>query len=292
MAVRERVKIDGKDLHEFGIDVISYQEDGLMAAPKDGGGLDVEGIDGIIPTNSSIMSNLTGTLEIKIEGNTELDVLDTLRNFKQFIRDGDFRQISVDNNLGFYRLGKIVQISDYKIYEIPNESSAIGFFTFKILYQNGYEYAINSIDLNFDIRTASEITSPVFTFNNTGAPNRDAVLTIEPLDVDLVGRLVVTCYTEDKEGLKYVNELVVGKEGQILASITESLVIDFGEPIIELVRHVDGKREPKMSKYTSGQFFTIPKGRIRLTVSSLNSAGTPQVSLNARASIVFIPKYN
>lgn len=290
MATRERVQIDGKDLHEFGITVIRY-EDGLLAAPKDGGGLDLEGIDGVVPTNSTIMTNLTGKLEVSIEGSTELDVLDTLRSFKQFIRDGDYRQFSVDNNLGYYRLGKIITISESKMYELIEQKTAIGFFIFDIIYMNGYEYSINSIDLIFN--EGSTIASPVFTFTNSGAPNREAVLTISAIDEPLTGRVAVTCYSENQDkSVTYINQLVIGKEGKVLADSMSSVRVDFGEPSIDLIGIIDGSVTPKMSLYNSGQFFTVPRGKIRLTVEQLNEAGIPQAHLDANVRLIFTPKFN
>lgn len=289
MSARERVQIDGKDLHEFGITVIRYEED-LMAAPKDGGGLDVEGIDGIIPTNSNVMQNLTGELEISIEGNTELEVLDTLRSFKQFIREGDYRQFTVDNNIGYYRLGKIVNISDYKLYEIEQESTAIGFFTFNITFMNAYEYSVNKVDLVYEGSTI--LPSPIFTFINSGAPNREAQILFEPIAQNLVGRIRIQCFVEEEFSTRYVNEIILGKDAQTLIPLGSQLVIDFNEPYIEIVNTVDGKSLPKMSAYNSGQFFSIPRGKIKITVTALNNVSAPITALSARVHLQFSPKYN
>lgn len=289
MSARERVQIDGKDLHEFGITVIRYEED-LMAAPKDGGGLDVEGIDGIIPTNSNVMQNLTGELEISIEGNTELEVLDTLRSFKQFIREGDYRQITVDNNIGYYRLGKIVNISDYKLYEIEQESTAIGFFTFNITFMNAYEYSVNKVDLVYEGSTI--LPSPIFTFINSGAPNREAQILFEPISQNLTGRIRVQCFVEEEFSTRYVNEIILGKDAQVFIPLGSQLLLDFNEPYIEIVNTVDGKSLPKMSAYNSGQFFSIPRGKIKITVTALNNVGAPISTLSARVHLQFSPKYN
>lgn len=291
MSARERVQIDGKDLHEFGITVIRYEED-LMAAPKDGGGLDVEGIDGIIPTNSNVMQNLTGQLEISIEGTTELEVLDVLRSFKQFIREGDYRQFTVDNNIGYYRLGKVINISDSKMYEISQESFAVGFFTFNITFMNAYEYAVNTVDLVYDSSSSIYLPSPAFVFENTGAPNREARIRIDPIGQALVGRVEIKCFIEGEMSDIYVNKLIIGKNGTQLVPMGEALLVDFDEPFIDMLNTVDGKSTPKMSKYESGQFFTVPRGKIRITVTALNDLGQPLSAISAKIQFTFSPKYN
>lgn len=291
MSARERVQIDGKDLHEFGITVIRYEDD-LMAAPKDGGGLNVDGIDGIVATNSKVMGNLTGELEISIEGNTELEVLDTLRSFKQFIREGDYRQFTVDNNIGYFRLGKIMNISTYKMYEVDETSTAIGFFTFNITFKDAYEYSVNTIDLVYDSSPDPSLPSPAFRFINSGAPNRGARVTIEPAVGPVTGRVRISCFVEHEGRDVFVNSIMVGRDDEITVPEDNRLVIDFGEPYIELFRILEQVTIPKMSLYYNGQFFTIPRGKILITVTTLNSAGETLPDLNARVHFQFSPKYN
>ena len=176
MANTSTLFIGGKDIKEFGLILLEYKEP-LLASPKDGGGLDVDGVDGIIPTRSSVFKNLSGWMEVLVEGETVIEVMDIIRSFKQYLRTSNYTSFSTLENIGFYRIGKVDSGEIISMTDLPEFREAKGIFKFEIIFKDAYEYSSTKVT-NIIEPNGNNIVEAMELYNR-GKSTRDFKVTYE-----------------------------------------------------------------------------------------------------------------
>ena len=301
MSARAGLQIDGKYLYEYGATLIDYIEP-LTASPKDGGGLNLEGIDGIVPTGSAVMSAGTGSIEIMIEAQSEEFVLEAKRRFVNWVRQEDFRKYTIENNPGFYRWAKLLSESEPSITETA--SGCIGFFKFNLLFRDAYEYEV-SPQIGFKaIENANAVTNLVdFIVTNNGSISDEFALQIEnmtgvePTLVDEgVYQLLLIPYTESNPSpldADAVSQLTFGSHLTLEDPLDPrgyKWLVNMAVPNIFSSDGTVSGMKNYLAGYYSGNFFKIPSGRFILRVK--RTLETPNAAvLPIEISYSFTSKY-
>ena len=260
MANTSTLFIGGKDIKEFGVILLEYKEP-LLASPKDGGGLDVEGVDGIIPTRSSVFKNLSGHMEVLVEGETVIEVMDIIRSFKQYLRESHYTSFSSLENIGFYRVGKVDSGEIVSMTDLPEFREAKGIFKFEIIFKDSYEYSSTKVT-NVIEPNGNNIVEAMELYNR-GKSTRDFKVTYEAT-APVNGIMYVEMFIP-KNGtwVRAGKNLSIGLAGSTTLSSGQKITINFSKPEILLT---DGTTTAdKISLYTAGQFFEVPQGRFRLS---------------------------
>ena len=132
------VMFDGVELSSFDIKVINYTYPG-MPTRKDGGGLNVEGLEGVIPLNRPVYNSSTATIEVVIEGESTTEVHEILRKFKTWVRSVDgFRKVVFNDNMLYSRYGLVTEIDTIDVTD--GLENAVVTFNMAILFRDAYEY--------------------------------------------------------------------------------------------------------------------------------------------------------
>ena len=260
MANTSTLFIGGKDIKEFGVTLLEYKEP-LLASPKDGGGLDVEGVDGIIPTRSSVFKNLSGWMEVLVERETVIEVMDIIRSFKQYLRTSNYTSFSTLENIGFYRIGKVDSGEIISMTDLPEVREVKGIFKFEIIFKDAYEYSSTKVT-NIIEPNGNNIVEAMELYNR-GKSSRDFKVTYEAI-APVSGIMYVEMFIP-KNGTwaRAGKNLSIGLAGSTTLSAGQKITINLSKPEILLT---DGTTTAdNISIYTAGQFFEIPQGRFRLS---------------------------
>lgn len=128
--------IDGKSLSDLGLKLLDYEIDTLPSR-KDGGGINAEGLEGVIPLTNTVYNSATGTLTIIIEGESNEAVHDILRDFRTWVRSTtDFRKMIFTDDPKYFRKGIIQNFSPLKI--TSGVDNSVAEFTADLLFEDAF----------------------------------------------------------------------------------------------------------------------------------------------------------
>lgn len=287
MANTSTLFINGTDISEFGVSVLEYEEP-VIGTPKDNGGSDLEGIDGIVPTHNDVFDNVKGSLTIIIEDSSELEVLNSLRKFKQYCRSQGYAEISTLENVGFYRIGYITSGKLVSFTSVPDKGTCKGIYEFTITFKDAYEYSASHVTGTFKGDRIQDYHR--FTIYNEGKATHDFKLEFSS-DREITGRIEFALLIPDENGIyQYGPSLTIGEVDQTILTPETRIVIDFSEPTITV--HTGTSKQMKFSLYTKGQFFQIPHGEVKLQlVNFQNRDWSKRAPIAFNTYLELLPKF-
>lgn len=242
MANRQTLILDGIDIATKRVKLLDYTILNF-AGYKDGGFKNPDGIDGVLDSPSSAMSGLTGNAIFIIEGETESEVNDIYRKFKQWIRSKSFWKISTKEDPNFYRLGKFLgEEEPSQLTEVPVFRQAWRVIKIAIQFKDGYEHSASSPE-------QSVPSSGILTIQNDGRATRDLKVTIQATS-NITGYFRIEVSNS--------GSLVFGTDGSLMAR-NQLFTVDFGTFELLLIA-TNNRVTNRFSMIKEGSFFKVPSG--------------------------------
>lgn len=278
MASRQTLLVDGIDLVDKGATVLEYV--GLtFAGFKDSGFKNPEGIDGVLDSPSNAMSALTGSVTLMFHGETEKQVNQKYRQFKQFIRSKSFWRISTLEDPGYYRMGKFLgETEQGKLVDVQAFKDTSLVVKLGIQFKDAYEYSDSTVRKVYKFQPALGGDS----LPNPGRPTRQFRVEIRT--------------TSQIKGYFRIGEK---SSGQFVEFGTNSVLMESGSIIIlnlgtfELIKISSANQATNLFRYIKrGAFFKIPNGNSTITIEyRADDAATWTSTLPAQVELFLNPSY-